>query len=1187
MTSLRCFFLSTCMLVSSSVWAQPGESPGEGLVSYWSFDGSTVDVGGLTTSDGGTVDDNLVPQGGAARYVPGVVGEALAFGDRVGDAAWLNAPTSDDVVLGPVYSIEAWVHPTLLDETWQRLVLRWQGVLSYHFALRLVGADWTVSLFHQQSDGVNINADGGNVPVGEWSHIAAVADGGFLVCYLNGVEVARTAYDGTINEAPGAGLGLGDMAGGNGLRYNGYVDELAIWALALDEEEILSHFEAGPEGYGIVLTCEEDLDSLTVEGPTIGSVDAAVEVTATLDGVDDGQVASYSWEIVSGDASLDGETTATVSVTPGSFGAIELLVRASDGLCANESTATHTIAAFGGVGESPETGLVSYWSFDGATVDLAPAVDQGSGESSDDLLPLGGVERFDEGISGQALALGVEAGDATSFIGANTADVELPGTYSIECWVFPTELSSDWQRLVLRWGDGLAYHFSIRNNGGFINSVSLFHQQSDGTQLNTNGGTVVLNRWQHIACVADGEFLRVYLDGAEVDSVPYDGTITTGIPEGLGIGDSNTSLSGIKYNGLLDELAIWDVALDPEHIESHFLAGPGGYGLTIGCPEEIDTVSIDGPAAASVGQAIELEAMLGGVDDEPNLEILWEVIEGDAEIESVTLPLLTVVPTAAGTLTLRVSVDDGLCGNVVSAEHSIVVFEPEEGESPDDGLVAYWSFDDGIDDVASDFDNNVGVVADDLLALGGDVNLAFGIRGQALSLGRFAGDAVSLQALDSDDIVLPAEYTIECWILPTELAASWQRLVLRWGTGFSYHFSIRNNGGFVNAVSLFHNQADGAMPNANGGTVVINEWQHIAGVADGEFLRVYLNGVEVDAVPYDGTIDPADGAGLGIADQFEGTSNIKFNGLIDELALWSVALDPEHIESHYLAGPNGYGLESCPEDRDSLSLDGPELLYTDEGVQMTATFDGADEGSTVSYDWSVTEGSARIVDNDDGTATVTCTGAGNVTVSVSADDGICPESGGVEAELELCCEARDVVSIDVSDFGGIGVEMSLIAQFDGNDAGEAATYEWELLQGVATFVPDGSLLLLTCEEADPVLVRVTVADGACEDSASAEIEIFCENVDFSFRRGDSNDDGRIDLSDGVFTLNHLFTGGPTPACREAANTNADANVDISDASFTFAFLFLGGPPPPTPGPVGECNEVVAAFADCDRFVSCP
>jgi hypothetical protein len=72
-----------------------------------------------------------------------------------------------------------------------------------------------------------------------------------------------------------------------------------------------------------------------------------------------------------------------------------------------------------------------------------------------------------------------------------------------------------------------------------------------------------------------------------------------------------------------------------------------------------------------------------------------------------------------------------------------------------------------------------------------------------------------------------------------------------------------------------------------------------------------------------------------------------------------------------------------------------------------------------------------------------------------------------------------------------------------------------------------------------------------------------------FRRGDCNDDGTVDISDGVCILNWLFLGGATPGCVAVTNTNGDAVSDISDGVFLLTHLFLGGPAPVAPFP--ECG----------------
>ncbi len=69
-----------------------------------------------------------------------------------------------------------------------------------------------------------------------------------------------------------------------------------------------------------------------------------------------------------------------------------------------------------------------------------------------------------------------------------------------------------------------------------------------------------------------------------------------------------------------------------------------------------------------------------------------------------------------------------------------------------------------------------------------------------------------------------------------------------------------------------------------------------------------------------------------------------------------------------------------------------------------------------------------------------------------------------------------------------------------------------------------------------------------------------------FHRADPSGDGASDLTDAVFILDHLFTGGRAPHCLESADVNNDGALDISDAIAHLGYLFTGGVPPAEPGP---------------------
>jgi hypothetical protein len=78
-----------------------------------------------------------------------------------------------------------------------------------------------------------------------------------------------------------------------------------------------------------------------------------------------------------------------------------------------------------------------------------------------------------------------------------------------------------------------------------------------------------------------------------------------------------------------------------------------------------------------------------------------------------------------------------------------------------------------------------------------------------------------------------------------------------------------------------------------------------------------------------------------------------------------------------------------------------------------------------------------------------------------------------------------------------------------------------------------------------------------------------------FIRGDANNDGVVNVSDGQYILNWLFQGGPPPPCNmDAADTNDDGVINGTDANYIFNYLFQGGPPPaaPFPQPGCDCTE---------------
>jgi hypothetical protein len=125
-------------------------------------------------------------------------------------------------------------------------------------------------------------------------------------------------------------------------------------------------------------------------------------------------------------------------------------------------------------------------------------------------------------------------------------------------------------------------------------------------------------------------------------------------------------------------------------------------------------------------------------------------------------------------------------------------------------------------------------------------------------------------------------------------------------------------------------------------------------------------------------------------------------------------------------------------------------------------------------------------------------------------------------------------------------------------------------------------LNLTADSGSMEVDVVSILDGAVAPKKGVPKPIF--------HRGDPNDSGVIDITDGVYVLNYLFLGQKAPTCLESADANDDGRIDIADAIYLLSFLFIGGPQPFAPGPpwkpCGPDRAGSKAFLGCESYTKC-
>ena len=115
-------------------------------------------------------------------------------------------------------------------------------------------------------------------------------------------------------------------------------------------------------------------------------------------------------------------------------------------------------------------------------------------------------------------------------------------------------------------------------------------------------------------------------------------------------------------------------------------------------------------------------------------------------------------------------------------------------------------------------------------------------------------------------------------------------------TGNGWNFRQYNNSGLTNLTAA---TADMALDT--------NRWYHVVGVFDGIKMSTYVNGLLAGSSNFVSTPRPNTNSAIPLtfgarADGFDGY--FTYSGLIDEAAVYDVALSPDRILAHYQAGTN-------------------------------------------------------------------------------------------------------------------------------------------------------------------------------------------------------------------------------------------------------------------------------------------
>ncbi len=254
---------------------------------------------------------------------------------------------------------------------------------------------------------------------------------------------------------------------------------------------------------------------------------------------------------------LTGRTWATGSVANNAFYVVGGLDQNNSYLATNEVFSSQLTCT------PPPSGMTNWWPGDGNYNDLI------GGDSG---TPVGSV-LFQPGEVGEAFSFNGAVGNYVDI--GNPSNLQITGPITVDAWINPNAVGTyeaifNQMSTANRLGE---VQLRIGNTG----TIDWFRRNtgSVSTQGVTSDIVVVPGTWQHIAAVYDGSAYYVYINGVLHTTVcPYCFAYGAGQGPDIKIGAADSG--AYPFNGLIDEVEVFNRALSASEIQAIYAAGSAG-----------------------------------------------------------------------------------------------------------------------------------------------------------------------------------------------------------------------------------------------------------------------------------------------------------------------------------------------------------------------------------------------------------------------------------------------------------------------------------------------------------------------------------------------------------------------------------------------------------------------------------
>lgn len=160
---------------------------------------------------------------------------------------------------------------------------------------------------------------------------------------------------------------------------------------------------------------------------------------------------------------------------------------------------------------------------------------------------------------------------------------------------------------------------------------------------------------------------------------------------------------------------------------------------------------------------------------------------------------------------------------------------------------------------------------------------------------QFDGNDDYVAIPDSGDFDFNNAFTIEAWVKPSSIASDGSFSAIAQGASSEPPFSGAGWSMYLGTADYSNWGLSVCVPGCNAagsgiGSLVVNEWQHVASVYDGSEIRLYRNGTLIASEAHAGNVSDIDVLLIGIW-------TTSFRGQIDEFRVWNVARTARQIDS--------------------------------------------------------------------------------------------------------------------------------------------------------------------------------------------------------------------------------------------------------------------------------------------------